>query len=111
MPGSTRPFMDFLREHRNGITHDLLSDAMQELVAAIVQEQKAGSLTVKFTIKPRGKDDGLDVYADIKSTPPKETPGMAIFFATPDNNLSREDPRQRAMDLREVPAAAFKGVA
>lgn len=108
---STRPFLDFLREHRTGITHDLLSDALNDLVAAVAQEGKAGTLTFKITIKPRGKDDGLDVAAEITSKPPKEAPGTSVFFVTPENNLVREDPRQRAMDLREVPATAFKGVA
>jgi len=103
--------MDFLREHRTGITHDTLSDALQELVAAVAQEGKAGYLTLKIGIKPRGKDDGLDVSAEIACKPPKETPGSSVFFVTPENNLVREDPRQRNMDLREVPPTAFKGVA
>lgn len=107
---SARAFHDFLREHRAGQTHDLLSEKLQELVAAVTEEEKAGSLTLKITIKPMGKSDGLEVAAQITCSPPKETPGVSIFFATPENNLQREDPRQRSMELREVPAAAFKGV-
>ena len=49
-----------------------------------------------------GKSDGLEVSADIKVKPPKKTPGVSIFFATPDNNLVRVDPRQQSMELREV---------
>lgn len=111
MAGNARAFMDFLRDHRGGLTHDQLSDALQELVAAVTQEGKGGTLTVKFSVKPMGKSDGLEVAAEIAMKPPKETPGVSIFFATPENNLVREDPRQKAMDLREVPAAAYKGVA
>lgn len=112
MAGNTRPFMDFLREHRAGITHDLLSDALQELVAAVTQENKSGTLTVKFTVKPMGKSDGLEVAADIAVKPPKETAGVSIFFATPENNLVRQDPRQQSMELREItPATAHKGIA
>lgn len=109
---NSRPFMDFLREHRNGLTHDSLSDALQEIVAAVVQEQRAGKLTLTITVKPMGKQDGLEVSADIKATPPKETAGVSIFFATPENNLARQDPRQQTMELREIgPTAAHKGVA
>lgn len=32
---SARPFTDFLRDQRNGKTHSELSDALQELVAAV----------------------------------------------------------------------------
>lgn len=108
---SARPFYDFLREHRSGITHDLLTDALQELVAAVTQENRAGTLTLKIGIKPMGKGDGLEVSAEIASKPPKETAGVSIFFASPENNLVRNDPRQASMELHEIPATAHKGVA
>lgn len=112
MSGNTRPFMDFLREHRTGITHDLLSDALQDLVAAVVQEQKVGKLVLTIGVKPMGKGDGLEVSAQIDCKPPKETAGVAIFFPTPDNNLVRQDPRQTTMELREIrPVLSHKGVA
>lgn len=109
---SARPFMDFLRDHRNGLTHDQLSDKLQELVAAVQQEGKKGELVIKIAIKPLGKGDGLEVGAEIVSKPPKETPGASIFFATPENNLVRQDPRQQTMELREItPASAHRGIA
>jgi len=104
--------MDFLREHRSGITHDTLSDALQELVAAVVQEGKAGKLVLTIGVKPMGKGDGLEVSADIACKPPKETPGVSIFYPSPENNLVRQDPRQQTMELREIgPETAHKGVA
>jgi len=108
----SRPFNDLLREHRNGLTHDELSDALRDLVAAVTDEGKAGSLTFTVKIKPMGKGDGLEVSAEIKSTPPKKTPGVSIFFATPEGNLERQDPRQQAMELREIlPASVARGLA
>lgn len=107
-----RPFNDLLREHRGGLTHDELSDALADLVAAVTDEGKAGSLTFTVKIKPMGKGEGLEVSADIKSKPPAKTPGVSIFYATPENALVREDPRQKSMDLREIgPALAAKGIA
>ena len=108
---NSRPFMDILRELRGGNVHDQLSDELQALVAAVTQEGKAGTLTLKLTVKPRGKGDGLDVATEITMKPPKETPGVSIFYPTPDNNLVRVDPRQASMELHEVPAASFRGVA
>ena len=109
---TSRPFMDFLREHRGGLTHDELSDRLQELVSAVTAENKAGRMTFVIAIKPIGKGDGLEVGCEIKLAPPKETPGTSIFYPTVDNNLQRQDPRQTAMELREIgPAAAHRGVA
>jgi len=112
MAGNSRPFADLLREHRNGRTHDELSDALQEIVAAVTEEGKAGTLTLTIAIKPMGNSDGLEVALDIKSKPPKPKAGVSIFFASPENNLVRQDPRQATMELREVgPASAARALA
>jgi hypothetical protein len=110
---SARPITDLLREHRNGVTLDELSDALQELVAAVTDEGKAGKLTLTVSVKPMGRDSGaLEVACDIKCALPKKTPGTSVFFASPENNLVRQDPRQQTLELREIgPAAAHKGVA
>ena len=110
---SARPITDLLREHRNGVTLDELSDELQALVAAVTEEGKGGKLTFTITVKPMGRDSGaLEVACDIKSSPPKKTPGTSVFFASPENNLVRQDPRQTAMELREVaPATAHRGIA
>ena len=109
---NSRPFLDFLREHRNGVTHDELSDALQELVAAVTAEGKVGKLTLTISVKPLGKSDGLEVAADVKVAAPKPTAGVSIFFPTPENNLVRSDPRQQALELREItPATAHRGIA
>lgn len=114
MPDS-RPFMDFLREHRNGATHDELSDQLNELVAAVGTERKAGSLTLKISIKPGNVGEGSVMVADeIKLVAPKPTKSSSMFFITPENNLIREDPRQKKLDLREVspgvPASAARAL-
>lgn len=109
---NSRSFMDFIREHRNGHTHDELSDALQALVAEVNEQGKAGTLTLTISVKPIGKSDGLEVGADIKSKPPKAAAGVSIFFPTPENNLVRQDPRQQAMELREVgPASIARSLA
>jgi hypothetical protein len=102
----------FLQEHRNGSTLEEISDALRDLVAAVTDEGKAGKITVTIGVKPMGKSDGLEVSCEVKCSPPKQTPGVSIFFATPENNLQRQDPRQTAMELREItPGTAHRGVA
>jgi len=98
---TARPFMDLLREHRNGLTHDELSDALQELVAAVAEERKAGTLTLKITVKPQG-DGAVMVMDEVKVVPPKKTKGGSLFFVTPENNLQRQDPRQADLPLRAI---------
>jgi len=101
-----------LQQHRNGATQDEIADALRDLVAAISDENKAGKLTITIAIRPMGKGDGLDVAVDCKASPPKQTPGSAIFFASPDNNLVRNDPRQANLELRDItPASAARGLA
>lgn len=119
---ASRPFYDFLREHRNGVTHDELSDALNSLVADVTAEGKAGKLTLTISIKPADTKDGaLMVVDDIKVTPPKKTKSGSIFFVSPENNLVRQDPKQHNLPLRDIngapevreigPSMAHKGVA
>jgi len=106
-----RSIADFLREHRNGLTIDEASDMLAAIVAAVTDEQRGGKMTLTISVKPLGKGDGLEVAVDLKAVPPKKTPGVSIFFATPDNSLTRQDPRQTTMELREVPAVTARNLA
>jgi hypothetical protein len=106
-----RAFAEFMREHRNGATHDDLSDRLQELVAAVVEENRAGHLTLTISVKPVGKSGGLEVGAEVKLSAPKPVAGVSIFFATPEGSLIRQDPRQTALELREVPAVVARNLA
>lgn len=98
-------FIKFLQEHRSGATHEDISDKIRELVAAVTDEGKGGKITITLAVKPMGKGDGLEVSVETKSTLPKSPPGVSIFFASPENSLVRQDPRQQAMELREAPPA------
>lgn len=96
-----RPFMDLLREQRNGRLHDLLTEKMQELVQSVVEERKGGTLTMTLTVTPKG--DGAVLLSDkVAIKTPEPARGESLFFVTPENNLERQDPRQREMELRPV---------
>lgn len=100
-------FMDVLREHRRGLTHDDINDKMREVLAGVEEEGKSGSLTLKFTFSPRAKGEGIDVAVAINANPPKPEAATSIFYLTPNGDLQRQDPRQADMDLREVPPASI----
>jgi hypothetical protein len=55
-----------------------------------------------LSLKP-GKGGQIEVFDDIKVKSPKEERGSSIFFATPEGNLTRDDPKQLQIDgLRTV---------
>jgi hypothetical protein len=117
---NSRPFHDFLHEHRQGVTQDELSDALQELVAAVHDTEKSGSLTFTITIKPT-KSGALEVSDAIRTKIPTLPKSSSLFFVSPENNLVRDDPKQHRLNLQEIhihqearpiaPATAAKALA
>lgn len=97
-----RPITDTLRNIRFG---ELLEDAtkeMNELTQRVSSTGRQGSLTIKLTLKP-GKAGQIEILDEISSKLPKPERGSTIFFATPEGNLQREDPRQMQIEgLRSV---------
>lgn len=97
-----RTFADTINTLRFGTLSDELSDKLQELVACCATTGKNGSITLTLILKP-GKGGQIEVYDEIKLKLPKEEKGSSLMFATPENNLQREDPRQLQLpELRRV---------
>lgn len=104
-PITTRPFLETLRELRNGATLDDLSEQMAALVAAVRDSNKSGSLNLKISIKPATRNDATTVLIedDVIVKMPKAERAATIMFTTDENGLSRDNPRQKKLDLRGVP--------
>lgn len=101
----TKPFSQFLIEQRGGALHGELSEKLQELVAAVAEHDKGGTLSLTITVKPAGTGTSMYVVADeVKVKTPLGERGASLFFADGEGNLSRSDPRQPELPLREVPA-------
>ena len=81
---------------------DLASEKLAELVNAITNTGKAGSLTMKIELKP-STAGALAVRGDVKIKKPQRMPREALLWATPDGNLMADDPRQIKMELKTVP--------
>jgi hypothetical protein len=100
---SSRPFLDFLREQRNGVMHDELSDALQECVAGVMNEGGVATLTLTITVKSANAGAGALMVSDtLKTKLPTPKAGGSIFFASPENNLVREDPKQHKLPLNDI---------
>ena len=84
-----------------------------ELIQAVSAHGKAGTLTLKIGVKP-STAGALAVKADISITKPKGLPAESLLWATPDGNLTADDPRQVKLDLKSVaaePARTLKTIA
>lgn len=102
-PAGLRPFNQWLLEQRGGSLHGELTETLAEVVAAAVKHEKAGSLTVKINVKP--EEGGIVIVTDEVKAKVPEARGAALFHTDKRGNLSRENPNQIAMPLREVPRA------
>lgn len=108
-PRQARTFVQTIEALRFGTLGDELTDKQRELVAACASTGRSGSLTLTLQLKP-GKGGQIEVFDEIKLKLPKEEKGSSLMFATPENNLTREDPRQMTLTgLKTVEQAAASG--
>jgi hypothetical protein len=101
---AARPFTDVIRDARYGELLDELTAQMNELVKAVGDTNKAGQLTLTIKLKP-SSGGAIEVFDEVKMKKPELPKGSSIFFATVENNLVRNNPRQPELTgLREVAA-------
>lgn len=96
-----KPFTDTLGEIENG---DFLADLTEEvynIMAAVQSHRKAGSLTIRFSFAPTGKNT-VTCDAKFDSKKPEESRPSTTFFVGQDLSLQRNDPSQPRLPLREV---------
>jgi hypothetical protein len=105
---STQAFAVFLQDLRDGRAHSELSAALGELISAVKDTGKVGTLSLKIKIKPSGRGSDVDkvtITDAIALDAPKPERGDDFFWVTDDNGLSRNHPRQQSLELREAPPA------
>ncbi|MFD5599878.1 hypothetical protein ACFWHR_07450 [Leucobacter sp. NPDC058333] len=75
-------------------THEELSVKMHDLVAAVMDTGKKGSLTLKIVVQPFKNDTStLEVADDVKLVMPQHDRKPGIFFPDKDGNLTRDSPQ------------------
>lgn len=93
-----RLITDILREYRNGRAADLATRKLADLVRAVDDTGKAGSLTIVFKVKPeKGGGSQKTIACDIKAKMPESELPEAVFFSDEEGSLHRADPQQREM--------------
>lgn len=103
-----RPFAEVLTQLAGGRTHTDLSSALNDLVQAVLDTGKPGQLQLTLKIRPVSKHatDAVNVTDLIAvKTPAPERPD-SLFFVDHESNLTRHNPTQPELPLREVPTPA-----
>ncbi len=97
-------FSETIIQINNGATVAEMNDALQKVVAAVRATGKSGTVTLTVKVSPAAKNavDVLMVEAQVKARLPEPERGMTIFYATEENRLVRNDPKQPRLDLRTV---------
>lgn len=97
-----RSFADVLREVSGGRAYENANARLAEVVAGVLDSRKAGEITLKLKVTPNG-DNTVKVTVQTTAKVPEPNIGDSIFFASEDGDLTRDDPRQEKLPLREVP--------
>jgi hypothetical protein len=98
-----RPFAAVLTELAKGQIHADASEQLHDLVDAVQEHGKKGTLTIRIEVAPIARDDTsvLVVKGSVESRAPKSPPSSA-YFVDGTGNLSRRDPRQTELPLEVV---------
>lgn len=98
-----RLITDILREIRKGRPVEEATAALADVVKAVDDTGKPGSVTIVLTVKP-AKHGGPEktLIAEVKSKKPIADIAPAVFFSDDEGDLFRVDPRQEEMELREA---------
>lgn len=114
-PPGPRNFGQLVAEHEDGRFHNAASDALHELLlrirdaAGLRGGNAKGTLTIKLEIEQ--EDGNIEITAEITSKAPKLRRGRSIYWMTPEGHLTRGNPNQPELPLRDVSASAGATVA
>lgn len=96
-----RPITDLIGELQQGnFLHDT-TEAVYEIMQAVMDTRKCGQLTMTITFAPTGKGT-VEVASTFKTKVPEHDQPTTSFFVGKDYALHRHDPAQTRMDLRAV---------
>lgn len=98
-----REFAAWLIEQNGGKTHAELGTALHDLVSAVVETGKKGTLTFIVTAEcVKGSDGVLGVTDKIQLKLPEPPRPTSIAYVDEDGNLTRRNPKQMEFgDVRE----------
>lgn len=115
-PADSESFVEFIEKLEDGVLAADLGDTLRDLVAALHSHARdaGGKPQAKLTVSIGFKLDGgiVEVAAAVNTVLPKPIRGRSLFYRTPDNRLSTNNPKQLELgvEIRDVPAPAASSV-
>jgi hypothetical protein len=95
-----------LQDLNDGSTHAGLTGDLHDLLQAVKNTGRTGSMTLKIKIASASKGgnevDKITISADRKLELPKPEQPQDFFWLTEDAMPTRQHPRQHALDLRDA---------
>ena len=89
--------LDTVAQLGRGAVAAALDEAQRECVLAAMRTGKPATVTLTIKFDPDTKTDAIRASGKIKTKLPEEPEKAALFFPTPEGNLTRHDPKQIAM--------------
>lgn len=90
-----KPITDVLRDYRRGELVNHATAELAQVIAAVKNLRKPGSVTITLSIKPdKHSSKEVEVQADVSVKVPKRGLKPTSFFVGRDNELLRSDPDQ-----------------
>ncbi len=111
---SIKTINQVLSSVENGAFHDDVTKALNEMIGDLADHahshggKPSGELVIKLKFNLDEKI--MEIKPEFSVKTPKVSRGRSIFFITPENNLSRQDPSQMKLDLDEARERKFTGV-
>lgn len=91
-------FLEFLQGYRRGSLLDRADRDLNELMDAIAETGRGGTLTLTLTVKVN-KAGQIEIAPDVKTKSPRPDLGVGIYFVSDTGRLTRRDPNQ--MDIED----------
>jgi hypothetical protein len=98
-----RPITATLAALQGGLFVDTCSELFAQLVRSVDETGKAGKLTITLDLKK--VSGAISVTPKVTDKTPEPAPESELFYATVEGNLSRDNPAQQKLDLRQVDTA------
>jgi hypothetical protein len=96
-----RPFSQFLTELRKGAVHDEASKLLHDLIAAVQETRKSGSLTLTIGVDLHKDTDMLVIKDAVTTKLPRLPRPASIWYVDADGNPSRNDPQQLVLNVAQ----------
>lgn len=95
----TKPFVQWLQEHKHGEFDTELTARLRELIDAVQDTGKNGTITLVLKVERRS-DRQVTVKEDVKLKLPEHDRSESIYFVDGAGNLTRTDPQQEVLPFK-----------